>query len=131
MQDVIQLYQSMFGPLTSGQRDKLYQAYDEGMAPFVMGCAMLRAKQEQRQKTKAGRIKRISFNYIWAIIEDWLVHGLLDEQRFRCYWDDMQRRSVQGGGRSRGKADLQKTRADFQYSNPEPPPKGFFSFLDE
>ena len=34
--------------LSGAQREELYQAYDEGMSPFVIGCAILRTSQEQK-----------------------------------------------------------------------------------
>ena len=140
MQDVLQLYQRQLGPLSSQQRDVLYQAADEGMAPFVIGCAILRASQERRL---SGGTKRISFNYVKAIIDDWLVHGIIDEERYREYHahrsggtspanasnTDGDRRRKQG----HGSADTPRkfARSDFHYEKPKPLPKGTFSFLDD
>ena len=82
MHDVIQLYQMQIGLLSSSQRDKLYQAYDQGMSPFVIGCAILRTSQERRRRNMRGQHKRISFNYLWGIIQDWFNHGITDKLLF-------------------------------------------------
>lgn len=131
MHDVIQLYQRMIAPLSSNQRDKLYQAEDEGMSPFVIGCAILRAKQEQRLSRERGRGKRLSFNYIWAILEDWMLHGIVTEERFVSYWSAQNNEGNQGGNSYAQRQGGKLARSDFKYSEPEEPPKGFFTFLDE
>jgi len=131
MHDVIQLYQKHIGLLSSSQRDKLYQAYEEGMSPFVIGCAILRACQEQRRRTLQGQPKRISFNYLWAIIQDWLVHGITDEAAFRAYWQGQQTSRGQNGGENvQTKTKRQVFDRDYQYQQ-RPVAKGFFAFLDE
>ncbi len=88
MQDVFDLYQSKVALLSSAQRERLLSIRDEGgMTPFVMGCAILRAKQEQRRsRARGGRDKHISFNYIYRIMQDWLNHGITTEERFSAYW---------------------------------------------
>ena len=134
MHDVIQLYQSQIGLLSSSQRRKLYQAYDEGMSPFVIGCAIFRAKQEQKRKNHRGQQKRVSFNYLWSIIEDWLVHGITSEQAFRAYWEDDQskvRLAKDGGKNVKGTRWRQVFGRDYQYKEREPAAKGFFAFLDD
>lgn len=130
MHDVLQLYQKQLGPLSSSQRDRLYQASEEGMSPFVIGCAILRASQEKRL---AGGKKRITFNYVAAILDDWLVHGIVDEKAFRAYYQDRQAGQAAERRTARGHADSQKkfARTDFKYTKPDPPKKGAFSFLDD
>ena len=74
MEDVFLLYQKKIALLSSAQKEKLWAAHDEGMTPFVIGCAILRAKQEQRRSRLQGKDKRVTFNYVYAIIQDWLKH---------------------------------------------------------
>lgn len=134
MHDVIQLYQKHIGLLSGGQRDKLYQISDEGMSPFVIGCAILRAKQEQRLKQQQGQPKRISFNYLFSIIQDWLNHGITTEESFRSYWQGQQsyvsqkKGELNGYGKATGR---QVFGQDYQYTKREPAAEGFFSFLDD
>ncbi len=133
MHDVIQLYQMQIGLLSSSQRDKLYQAYDQGMSPFVIGCAILRTSQERRRRNMRGQHKRISFNYLWGIIQDWFNHGITDEASFRAYWQGQQRtRTAQNGGHN---AQVNTRRQvfgrDYQYEQREPAAEGFFAFLDD
>ncbi|NLJ79499.1 MAG: DnaD domain protein [Firmicutes bacterium] len=128
MKDVFRLYQRKMGVLSSAQKEKLYFARDEGMSPFVIGCAILRAKQEQRKSREQGQDKHISFNYIYRIIEDWLGHNITTEESFSDYWADQERnrrreRSVYG--------KTQFRREDFSYSKPSKQDKDFFPFLDE
>ncbi|NLY11655.1 MAG: DnaD domain protein [Firmicutes bacterium] len=127
MRDVILLYQKQIGLLSSSQRDQLYKFFEEGMSPFVLGCAILRAK-EQKQRNK-----RISFNYIIAIIKDWMEHGLTTEEAFKDYWIDSHSSSSYRGERNAAAKGLPKrfVRSDYKYTKPDPPPKGFFSFLDD
>ncbi len=130
MQDVLKLYQTQLGPLSSSQRDRLYQAREEGMSPFVIGCAILRASQERRL---AGGTKRITFNYVTAILDDWLTHGITDEKAFRAYYQDRPTAKRAERGAARGHADSPRkfARTDFKYTKPEPAKKGTFSFLDD
>ena len=86
MEDVFTLYQQKVALLSSAQKEKLCAAHDEGMTPFVIGCAILRATQEQRRSRLEGKNKRISFNYIYAIIQDWLNHGITTDEHFYTYW---------------------------------------------
>lgn len=134
MHDVLQLYQRQIGLLSGSQRKKLYQAYDEGMSPFVIGCAILRTKQEQRRKNLGGQQRRVSFNYLWGIIEDWLAHGITSEQAFRAYWEvnrSKVRLAEDGGKNVTGKRWRQVFGKDYQYKEREPAAKGFFAFLDD
>ncbi|HXK98043.1 MAG TPA: DnaD domain protein [Limnochordia bacterium] len=133
MHDVIQLYQMRIGLLSASQRDKLYQAYDQGMSPFVIGCAILRTSQERRRKNIKGQHKRISFNYLWGIIQDWLAKGITDEAAFRAYWqaEQRQRAGQNGGKNAETKIRRQVFGRDYEYRKREPAAKGFFSFLDD
>ncbi|NMA61896.1 MAG: DnaD domain protein [Firmicutes bacterium] len=131
MQDVFELYQQQVALLSSAQKEKLVAAYDEGMEPFVIGCAILRAKQEQRRSRERGRDKRISFNYIYRIIEDWLNHGITTEDRFFAYWsalneDQKTTERRQGYGQTKEKI----RREDFTYTTPQQD-LSFFTFLDD
>ncbi len=133
MHDVIQLYQMQIGLLTSSQRDKLYQAYDQGMSPFVIGCAILRTCQERRRKQLRGGHKRISFNYLWGIIENWLEIGIIDETAFRAWWQGQQKyRAVENGGKNaQAETKRQVFGRDYQYEQRELSAEGFFAFLDD
>ena len=131
MQDVFELYQQQVALLSSAQKEKLVAAYDEGMEPFVIGCAILRAKQEQRRSRERGRDKRISFNYIYRIIEDWLNHGITTEDRFFAYWSALtedQRTTERGQGYGQTKEKIR--REDFTYTTPQQD-LSFFTFLDD
>ena len=130
MEDVFALYEQKVAPLSSAQKEKLLAARDEGMPPFVLGCAILRAKQEQRRSRLAGREKHISFNYIYRIIQDWLNHGITTEERFRAYWSAItEDQHKDEGGKAHG-AQTKVTREDFTY-NPTKQDRSLFSFLDE
>ncbi|HKM16832.1 MAG: DnaD domain protein [Firmicutes bacterium] len=133
MHDVIQLYQMRIGLLSASQRDKLYQAYDQGMSPFVIGCAILRTSQEKRRKNLRGQHKRISFNYLWGIIQDWFAQGITDEASFRAYWQAQQRKpAVQNGGKHvQARTRRQVFSRDYEYRQRKPAAEGFFSFMDD
>ncbi len=136
MHDVIGLYQQHIGLLSGGNRDKFYELHDEGMSPFVIGCAILRAKQEQRITKQHGQVKRVSFNYIRGILKDWLDHGITSEESFRAYWQDQQRYALKSGtrGEQSGKGQISGRQVfgnDYQYTKREPAAKGYFSFLDD
>ena len=133
MEDVFRLYQRKVALLSSAQKEKLLAARDEGMSPFVIGCAILRAKQEQRLNQLRGKQMHLSFNYIYRIIEDWLNHGITTDEAFMAYWqarnEDKQsqgRRGDQNVQAGRGKF----TRADFTYKAPPKPNKELFPFVD-
>lgn len=130
MHDVLQLYQRQIGPLSGAQREKLYQVYDEGMAPFVIGCAILRTSQEQRRRNLQGQPRRISFNYLWGIIQDWLVHGITSEPAFRAYWKGQKGKGM-GGRNNAVQSSRQVFDKDYEYTQRKPASKGFFSFLDD
>ena len=131
MQDVFELYQQQVALLSSAQKEKLCTAFDEGMEPFVIGCAILRAKQEQRRSRERGRDKRVSFNYIYRIIEDWLNHGITTEDRFFAYWSAVNEdQNSTGRRRERGQAKEKITREDFTYTQPKQD-LSFFTFLDD
>ncbi|HHT72354.1 MAG TPA: DnaD domain protein [Firmicutes bacterium] len=133
MEDVFRLYQRKVALLSSAQKEKLLAARDEGMSPFVIGCAILRAKQEQRLNLLKGKQKHISFNYIYRIIEDWLNHGITTDEAFMAYWQAVSEDKQSQG--KRGDAHVQAgkgkfTRADFTYKAPPKPNKELFPFLD-
>ncbi|WP_461367444.1 DnaD domain protein [Candidatus Darwinibacter acetoxidans] len=130
MEDVFALYEQKVAPLSSAQREKLLAARDEGMTPFVMGCAILRAKQEQRRSRLAGKEKHISFNYIHRIIEDWLNHGITTEERFRVYWSAITEDQHKNGGEKAHGAQEKIRREDFTYT-PSKQDRSLFSFLDD
>lgn len=131
MEDVFDLYQKKVALLSSAQKEKLHTAHDEGMSPFVIGCAILRAKQEQRRSRERGLDKHISFNYIYRIIEDWLNHGITDEERFRVHWQAInQDRRENEGRHDRGQIVRRRERKDFVYTEPEQD-RSLFSFLDD
>jgi len=133
MHDVIQLYQMRIGLLSASQRDKLYQAYEQGMSPFVIGCAILRTSQEKRRMNLKGQHKRVSFNYLWGIIEKWLAQGITDEVSFRAYWQAEQRRMAgqNGGNNAETNTRRQVFGRDYQYKQRAPAAKGFFAFMDD
>ncbi|NLM25494.1 MAG: DnaD domain protein [Firmicutes bacterium] len=134
MHDVLQLYQMQIGPLSGAQREKLYQAYDEGMSPFVIGCAILRTSQEQKRRNLQGQPKRISFNYLWGIIQDWLLHGITTESAFRAYWQGQQGNSshhAKGGKTGAVQSSRQVFGKDYQYTQRTSAVEGFFSFVDD
>lgn|GEM_PF-315219 len=133
MEDVFRLYQRKVALLSSAQKEKLLAARDEGMSPFVIGCAILRAKQEQRLSQLKGRPKQITFNYIYRIIEDWLNHGITTDEAFMAYWEavnaDKQSQTRRGDDSvSSGRGKF--TRADFTYKAPPKPNKELFPFVD-
>lgn len=131
MQDVFNLYQRKVALLSSAQREKLAEMHDEGMSPFVMGCAILRAKQEQRLSRARGRDKHISFNYIYRIMQDWLNHGITTEERFSVYWEAVNQDGKRQGGTVSGAQAKEKIkREDFTYTKPQQD-RSLFSFLDE
>lgn len=130
MEDVFALYEQKVGPLSSAQKEKLVAAQDEGMSPFVIGCAILRAKQEQRRRRLAGRNMHISFNYIYRIIEDWLLHGITTEERFRAYWSALNEDKHKNGGDRPYAAQTKIRREDFTYIETEQD-LSLFSFLDD
>jgi len=131
MQDVFDLYQSKVALLSSAQRERLLSIRDEGMTPFVMGCAILRAKQEQRRSRARGRDKHISFNYIYRIMQDWLNHGITTEERFSAYWAAVSQDEKREGGRGSGaQAEEKIRREDFTYTKPSQD-RSLFTFLDE
>lgn len=132
MHDVMQLYQKYIGMLSGSQREKLYQVYDEGMSPFVIGCAILRAGQERRRMNNQGQQKRISFNYLWGIIQDWLIHGITDEESFKAYWQFRQEKyGMDGGQNVKAKGKSSVFGRDYQYNKRKPAAKGYFTFLDD
>lgn len=134
MHDVIQLYQKQIGLLSGNQRDKLYQAYDEGMSPFVIGCAILRTCQEQRRKNVNGQQKRVSFNYLWGIIQDWLIHDITNEKAFCAYWEGQKAKmsvARNGGRHDQAEVKRQVFGKDYQYTERREAAPGFFTFLDE
>lgn len=131
MADVFELYQQKVALLSSSQKEKLMEANDEGMSPFVIGCAILRAKQEQRRSRLQGKDKRISFNYIHRIIQDWLNHGIMTAEHFEAYWLAINAdRSQDRGGVDRGQVKEKIRREDFVYKPPEQD-RSLFSFLDD
>lgn len=131
MHDVFTLYQQKVALLSSGQKEKLCAAHDEGMAPFVIGCAILRAKQEQRRSRLQGKSKQISFNYIYRIIEDWLNHGITTAEHFDAYWaathEDKQR---EGRENAHVQTKTKFRREDFTYTQPKQD-LSLFTFLDD
>lgn len=132
MADVFELYQKKVALLSSAQKEKLMAAYDEGMSPFVIGCAILRAKQEQRRSRLKGKDKQISFNYIQRIIQDWLNHGITSEEHFNAYWTAINAdRRLEGGGPKSAQTTEKVRREDFTYQTPKQQDKSFFSFLDD
>lgn len=130
MEDVFDLYQRKVALLSSAQKEKLLAARDEGMSPFVIGCAILRAKQEQRRSRLRGGDKHISFNYIYRIIQDWLNHGITTEERFSAYWAVVNQDRRGGGAASASETKDKIRREDFTYSKPKYDRK-FFPFLDD
>lgn len=130
MDDVFFLYEQKVAPLSSADKEKLLAARDEGMSPFVIGCAILRAKQEQRRSRLKGKEKHISFNYIYRIIEDWLNHGITTEERFRAYWPALTEDQDKNGGDKGYGAQAKIRKEDFTYT-PTKQDRSLFSFLDE
>lgn len=131
MLDVFDLYQRKVALLSSAQKEKLLAVRDEGMSPFVMGCAILRAKQQQRRSRARGRDKHISFNYIYRIMQDWLNHGITTEERFSVYWAAMSQDEKREGGTVSGAQAKEKVRReDFTYTKPSQD-RSLFWFLDE
>lgn len=133
MEDVFRLYERKVALLSSAQKEKLCVAHDEGMSPFVIGCAIFRAKQEQRLNRLRGKNKHISFNYIYRIIEDWLNHGITTDDAFLEYWKAVNAdKQAEGARRDEDvQADKRKfTRKDFTYKAPPKPNKELFPFLD-
>lgn len=130
MQDVFELYQQQVALLSSSQKEKLVLANIEGMEPFVIGCAILRAKQEQRRCREQGRDKRISFNYIHRIIEDWFNHGITSEESFLAYWEAISEDKVTKGVERSAQPKTKFRREDFTYTI-APQNRSFFTFLDD
>lgn len=129
MQDVFELYQQQVALLSSGQKEKLVLANVEGMDPFVIGCAILRAKQEQRRsREQLGRDKRISFNYIYRIIEDWLNHGITTEEHFLAYWETT---TDDKGTKGEGRNVKKKSKRSYEAYTIPPEDRDFFTFLDD
>lgn len=133
MEDVFRLYQRKVALLSSAQKEKLLAAHDEGMSPFVIGCAILRAKQEQRLSRLRGKPKQITFNYIYGIIRDWLNHGITTDEEFMAWWQ-ARNEDKQSRGR-RGDEHVQVgqgkfSRKDFTYQAPPKPNKELFPFVD-
>ena len=129
MEDVFTLYQQKVALLSSAQKEKLCAAHDEGMTPFVIGCAILRAAQEQRRSRLQGKEKRISFNYIHTIIQDWLNHGITTDEHFYAYWSAIQEDQIGAGRESRVNTKEKVRREDFTYKKPQQD-RSRFPFLD-
>lgn len=131
MADVFALYQQKVALLSSAQKERLCAANDEGMTPFVIGCAILRAKQEQRRSRLQGKDKHISFNYIHRIIQDWLNHGITTEEHFNAYWSAINE-DQRSEGRRRGNVQTKEKigREDFTYTTPQQD-WSTFSFMDD
>ncbi|MCK9526321.1 MAG: DnaD domain protein [Limnochordia bacterium] len=130
MEDVFILYQQKVALLSSAQKEKLCAAHDEGMTPFVIGCAILRAVQEQRRSRLQGKNKRISFNYIYRIIEDWLNHGIATDECFYTYWSNIHDEGVRAGRDGRVEAKKKFRREDFTYTESKQD-RSIFTWLDE
>lgn len=131
MQDVFRLYQRKVALLSSAQKEKLCAANDEGMSPFVIGCAILRAKQEQRRSKEKGRAKHISFNYIYRIIEDWLNHGITTNASFYAYWGALNEDQSEDKRRQEHVVDSKKVGGeDYFYGSPPQQDRSRFPFLD-
>ncbi|NMB19794.1 MAG: DnaD domain protein [Firmicutes bacterium] len=130
MEDVFALYQQKVALLSSAQKEKLCAAHDEGMTPFVIGCAILRAVQEQRRSRLQGKNKRISFNYIYRIIEDWLNHGIITDEHFYTYWSDIHQEQASVGGDGRVETKRKVRREDFTYRESKQD-RSLFAWLDE
>lgn len=130
MEDVFALYERKVAPLSSAQKEKLLAARDEGMSPFVLGCAILRAKQEQRRRRLAGKNMHLSFNYIYRIIEDWLIHGITTEERFKAYWSAITEDQHRNGGERAYGAPAKISREDFTYTETKQD-LSLFPFLDD
>ncbi len=129
MEDVYILYQQKVALLSSAQKEKLCAANDEGMTPFVIGCAILRAKQEQRRSRLQGKDKRISFNYIYRIIQDWLNHGINTDEHFYAYWSAINE-ETSAGREDHVHIKDKVRREDFTYSEPQQD-RSLFAFLDD
>lgn len=130
MEDVFSLYEQKVALLSSAQKEKLCVANDEGMTPFVIGCAILRAKQEQRRSRMQGKNKQISFNYIYRIIEDWLNHGISTDEHFYAYWSALNEDQRKHGGEQHGQTKQKIRREDFTYTTPQQD-RSLFTFMDE
>lgn len=131
MEDVFSLYEQKVALLSSAQKEKLYLAHDEGMTPFVIGCAILRAKQEQRRSRLQGKKKHISFNYIYRIVQDWLNHGIITAEHFHAYWSAInEEQGTDGRGKRHAQTKEKIRREDFTYSKPNQD-LSLFSFMDE
>ena len=130
MEDVFTLYQQKVALLSSAQKEKLCAAHDEGMTPFVIGCAILRAAQEQRRSRLEGKNKRISFNYIYAIIQDWLNHGITNDETFYTYWSAIHEDQNSAGRDGRVQTKRKVRREDFTYAESKQD-RSLFTWLDE
>ncbi len=130
MEDVFSLYQKKIALLSSAQKEKLWAAHDEGMTPFVIGCAILRARQQQRLSLLQGREKRISFNYIYAIIQDWLNHGITTDDKFYAYWSALNEDQSSAGREGSVQTKEKIRREDFTYTESKQD-RSLFTWLDE
>lgn len=130
MDDVFTLYQQKVALLTSAQKQKLCEAHDEGMTPFVIGCAILKALQEQRRSRMQGKNKRVSFNYIHTIIQDWLNHGITTDEHFYAYWSAVNEDQTSAGREVRGQTKEKIRTEDFTYKKPQQD-RSRFPFLDD
>lgn len=130
MEDVFALYEQKVAPLSSAQKEKLLAARDEGMTPFVIGCAILRAKQEQRRRRLSGKNMHVSFNYIYSIIEDWLLHGITTDERFRAYWSAISEDQKKNGGEAAHGTQDKIQKKGFVFG-PTWQDRSLFSFLDD
>lgn len=130
MEDVFTLYQQKVALLSSAQKEKLCAAHDEGMTPFVMGCAILRAVQERRRSRLQGKNKRISFNYIYTIIQDWLNHGITTDEHFYAYWSAIHDDQTSAGRERRVQTKEKIRREDFTYGESQQD-RSLFTWLDE
>lgn len=130
MEDVFLLYQKKIALLSSAQKEKLWAAHDEGMTPFVIGCAILRAKQEQRRSRLQGKDKRVTFNYVYAIIQDWLNHGITTDDTFYAYWSALSEDRSSAGREGRVQTKEKIRREDFTYTESKQD-RSLFTWLDE
>lgn len=130
MDDVFTLYQQKVALLSSAQKEKLCAAHDEGMTPFVIGCAVLRAAQERRRCRLQGKDKRISFNYVYRIIQDWLNHGITTDEHFYAYWSAINEEREVGRDQGRVQAKEKVRREDYTYKKMEQD-RSLFTWLDD
>lgn len=128
MSDVLALYQVKIGPLSSTQRDELLKANKEGVTPFVLGCAILVACEEQRRVRNLGRLKRIGFNYVLGIVRDWKGQGILTERTWKEYYEKQYVKGQIQGANAKG---IQDFGAEYPYSEPSAPKKTSFIYFEE